>query len=52
MSSATKYCPILGRRVKIKSECEDKKKEMARDVAVCQTEKKVCNGNCQGCSML
>lgn len=52
MSSTTKYCPVLDRRVKIKSECEEKKKDIMRDIPICQNEKNVCNGICKGCSML
>ncbi len=47
-----KYCPILGRMVKEKSDCEQKIKNISRDVPICQLEKNVCNGNCKGCSML
>ena len=52
MSSITRYCSILDRRVKIKSECEEKTKGIARDVPVCQNGKNVCNGVCKGCSIL
>lgn len=52
MSSTSKYCPILDRRVKIKSECEEKTKSITHDVPICQNDKNVCVGNCKGCSLI
>ncbi len=52
MKSMNNYCPLLDRIVKIKSDKEEKDKGFSQHIALCQKEKKVCNGNCEGCSLL
>ncbi len=52
MSTTSHYCPILGKRVKIKGDFKETPKNTSRHTAVCQNSKKECDGNCEGCMML
>ncbi len=52
MKSMSHYCPILNRVVKIKSEVEEGNKSFSQHTPICQKEKKACNGNCEGCSLM
>ena len=52
MEPMSRYCPVLDRIVKVKSEMEEEKRKPVSHVAICQKEKKVCNGDCNGCFMM
>lgn len=52
MESMSHYCPILDRRVKIKNEKAENNKRVGEHIAISQTGKKVCDGNCKGCSLM
>ena len=52
MSSSSHYCPILGKRVKIKGDYKEMPKNISRHTAICQNNHKECDGNCSGCMML
>ena len=52
MSSQSHYCPIMGKRVKIKGDYKEAPKNINRHTALCQNNKKECDGNCSGCSVM
>lgn len=52
MSSSSHYCPILGKQVKVKGDYKETPKTTDRHTAMCQNNKKECDGNCGGCAAM
>lgn len=52
MSSQSHYCPIMGKRVKVKGDYKEAPKNINRHTALCQNNKKECDGNCSGCAVM
>ena len=52
MKPVSNYCPVLDRIVKVKSNKEESEKGFSQHTPICQTEKKICNGSCEGCSLM
>lgn len=52
MSGSSHYCPVLGKRVKVKGEFKEAPRSINRHSAMCQNNKKECDGKCEGCSIM
>ena len=52
MSNQSHFCPLLSKKVKIKGDLKAPPKNLQRHSAICQNNRKECDGNCQGCMIL
>ncbi|MDY3929755.1 MAG: hypothetical protein SOZ34_10400 [Clostridia bacterium] len=51
----TYYCPITGKKVKVREETDNRKKTVystVRENDCCKNSNGICDGNCSGCRLL